>query len=312
MFDNVVIFTQLVEIGSFSKTAEHLRIAVSTLTRKIQDLEAYFNQILLLRDTRNLELTPEGQKVYEMFKDLRSKMDSLHRDFSPTKDMKLDGSLRAVLPVGLSIKLIIPYLGYFCKLHPEAKIDIFFHNGIPDFDGENIDLAITQHDLNDPRYDYRVVRTERIKFYCTPSYAAKYGLPLTVDELANHKIIGGINENNSTNIVNPILINKHANHKIVFDHSNTSLSVNLSSHMYQIGLSGDFIFGSWSFFAEDDIRQGRLISVLPEYETFETNFILVSRKRLRPLEQAFIDFIYRCMNRSIMAEVDKQNDEMNL
>ena len=77
MFDNIVIFTQLVEIGSFNKTADHLNIATSTLTRKIQDLETYFNKILLIRDTRNLKLTPDGELLYQQFKGLREQL----RDF---------------------------------------------------------------------------------------------------------------------------------------------------------------------------------------------------------------------------------------
>ena len=71
MFDNIVIFTQLVEIVSFNKTADHLNIATSTLTRKIQELEAYFNKLLLVRDTRNLNLTPDGELLYQNFKGLR-------------------------------------------------------------------------------------------------------------------------------------------------------------------------------------------------------------------------------------------------
>lgn len=60
MFDNIVLFTQLVENGSYSKTAEKLNISPSTLSRKIQDLEAYFNQLLMIRDTRSFELTEFG------------------------------------------------------------------------------------------------------------------------------------------------------------------------------------------------------------------------------------------------------------
>lgn len=84
MFENIVIFTHLVEIGSFSKTAEALNMASSTITRKIQDLEVYFDKLLFLRDTRNVKLTLEGKLVYQKFKKLRSHLNECFNEVNPT------------------------------------------------------------------------------------------------------------------------------------------------------------------------------------------------------------------------------------
>lgn len=64
ILDHLVTFVELVAIGNLSKTAEHLKIAPSTLSRKIQELEAHFSKALITRDTRNFSLTTEGETLY--------------------------------------------------------------------------------------------------------------------------------------------------------------------------------------------------------------------------------------------------------
>jgi hypothetical protein len=68
-------------------------------------------------------------------------------------------------------------------------------------------------------------------------------------------------------------------------------------------MAGEFIFGSWGFLCEEDVRLGKIVHILPEYETFNVDFYIVTRKNIRPVEQLFIDFVYRCANRSIASDV---------
>ena len=63
MFDNIILFTKVIENNGFNKTAELENISNSTLSRKIKELEDYFNKPLLVRNTRSFTVTPEGKKL---------------------------------------------------------------------------------------------------------------------------------------------------------------------------------------------------------------------------------------------------------
>lgn len=302
MFDHIALFTQLVEVGSFNRTAEIVKISPPTLTRKIQELETYLNVQLLQRDTRNISLTRDGELVYLKFKGLRHELASLVNAFNPI-DARIDDRLRVTLPAYWPSKIINPYIGYFLKLNPGVKLSVRYRVVKPDLDKDFHDIMVTQYGVSDNRFDFRFLRSESISLFCTPDYIAKYGQPTTIDELLEHNLMSGIDPNNDVDVDYIIFTNKYTKEKHYVDSSHSRIRLNNAMAAKDIGMAGDFIFGSWGFLCEEDVRLGKLVHILPEYDTFDVDFYIVTRKNLRPVEQQFIDFIYRCANRSIINDV---------
>jgi hypothetical protein len=82
--------------------------------------------------------------------------------------------------------------------------------------------------------------------YCTPSYAAKYGLPQTIKDLKNHRLIGGIDY--FGNIMNyPTFTNKYTSETFIYHSNNDNIKINSIIHALKIGLMGEYIFPSWSY-----------------------------------------------------------------
>ena len=312
MFDNIVIFTQLVEIGSFNKTADHLNIATSTLTRKIQELEAYFNKLLLVRDTRNLNLTPDGELLYQNFKGLRLKLSNFFETINPTNNVS-SGQISIALPVILSLELISPYINYFTSINPDIKLNLFFHHNEGDANHDGMDLVMTPHSVKnklDSQHVERFLRSELIQLYCTPEYARKNGLPLSVEQMQNHNLIGGIVNNEVINHM--IFTNKYTHDTIMYNSAKDSIKCNNVAHALEIGLCGNHIFPCWNYLCEKNAQKGELIQVLSEYYVYKTDFYLTFRKSLRSEEKVFIDFIYRCMNRSITIDLLNAEQQSHL
>ena len=63
--DNLRTFLLLVKLKNFTRVAENLFIAQSTVTNRIAELEREMEVRLLRRDTRNVALTEEGKTFYE-------------------------------------------------------------------------------------------------------------------------------------------------------------------------------------------------------------------------------------------------------
>lgn len=63
LFENIKIFIEIVDAGSFARAAENLQIHRPAVTKALQQLEQESGVRLLQRTTRRLYLTPEGGRV---------------------------------------------------------------------------------------------------------------------------------------------------------------------------------------------------------------------------------------------------------
>ena len=61
----MALFVKVVENHSFSKTAQREKVPVSTVSRKISELEKALGVRLLERSTRQLRMTEVGQDYYD-------------------------------------------------------------------------------------------------------------------------------------------------------------------------------------------------------------------------------------------------------
>jgi len=63
--NSLLVFAKVVEAGSFSEAARRLKMPISTVSRRIAELEDQLGVRLLERSTRNLRLTELGAEVLE-------------------------------------------------------------------------------------------------------------------------------------------------------------------------------------------------------------------------------------------------------
>jgi len=61
----LAIFAKVVEASSFSEAARRLKMPISTVSRRIADLEGQLGVRLLERSTRSLRLTDVGSEVLD-------------------------------------------------------------------------------------------------------------------------------------------------------------------------------------------------------------------------------------------------------
>lgn len=79
LFENIKIFIEIVDAGSFAQAAENLQIHRPAVTKALQQLEQESGVRLLQRTTRRLYLTPEGEEFYRRSKPLLSQADGRSR-----------------------------------------------------------------------------------------------------------------------------------------------------------------------------------------------------------------------------------------
>jgi len=197
--DDMILFVQVVDEGSFSKVAEKLSLTNSVVSKRIARLEHSLNAQLLYRTTRKLNLTDAGRTLYYKAKIAKSAFQAAENAVTGYgHDMK--GNIRITMPVVSATLILSQSIAEFCKMHPEISIDLHVTNRIVDLIEEGYDLAIRTAELEDSSLVARRLIDSQWVICATPNYLQQYGLLETPDDLQNHQCLIYKFDHNTNNI----------------------------------------------------------------------------------------------------------------
>jgi DNA-binding transcriptional LysR family regulator len=187
--NDTLIFVKVVEHGSFIAAARSLRLPKTTVSRKVQDLEARLGAQLLHRTTRKLGLTEAGNVYYEHCQRIARELDEAESAVGQLQGGPR-GWLRITAPYSLGIERIAPLLGEFHALHPEVRVEMLLSNESLDLIDREIDVALRVGALPDSNLVARRLAMLRTQVYASPEYIARHGEPLDPEDLQHHRTFG--------------------------------------------------------------------------------------------------------------------------
>ncbi|RTL12654.1 MAG: LysR family transcriptional regulator [Neisseriaceae bacterium] len=295
MLDDIALFIKLCQTKSIKLCSELTNIHASTISKRISELEADLGEKLVIRTSKRFELTTYGDHVYKNCKHIPlfiEKIVNTREDI--TSYSKACGTVNAALGTLVSNRLICPQIHKFLQKYPNIKLNLSFYPSIRTWLDPRLDLVLSVDHIKGENLDNRFLRHEYIGLYCTKDYAIRNGLPLTIDELSQHKIIGLVDHD-----FKPLeyvkFRHRNTNDEYLLDCTNNQLNMGNNFHTIQVGLSGNYLFGAHESLIYDELRNGLLLPVLPDWYAFEIDFYIVSKKNISREGQLFIDFIYECM-----------------
>lgn len=296
MLDNISLFIKLYEVKSFKKCSELVNVSPSTISKHIADLEYKLGKQLIIRTTKTFEPTPYGTYIYNNLRNIPVFTESVIKSYNIKQKNKNKGQLNITLGTSISYELISPYLDDFINLHPNVCLNIMFKSNVLTWPSEDTSIVLSGDPIKDPKFDSRFIRTEYANLFCSKNYVDKYGLPEKPEELINHRVISILNPRIPNNHV--IMHNSKNQATFILDLSNVKIKTNDGLHMKKIGMRCNYIFNSCYSLVLEEIRQGDIIPVLPDWYTFEINFHIITKKTINSLEKSFINFLYDSMNNS--------------
>ena len=184
----LAVFAKVVEAGSFSEAARRLKMPISTVSRRISELEDQLGVRLIERSTRNLRLTELGAEVLEhavRSAELSEAVESIVSD----RLANVSGTLRLSAMPSVSDTLLTPLTVAFQALHPNVRFQILVTERMVDLIAEGIELAFRLGPLKDSRLVARRILTYRHRLVASPSYLKGRESPQKPQDLLAHRLL---------------------------------------------------------------------------------------------------------------------------
>ena len=184
--NDLVLFSHVVEAGSFSKAAQRAQLPNSTISRRIAMLETQLGEQLLLRTTRKLTLTDFGASMLDHARRMAEEAEAAEH-LAQYRKAAPSGRLRISMPSDLASGMLAPMLVQFVNDYPAIALEIDLTPRRVDLIGENFDLAIRMgSQLEDTGLSARSLAVFSTALYASPQYLTRRGVPATPEALMEH------------------------------------------------------------------------------------------------------------------------------
>ena len=287
--NDLILFAQVMETGSFSRAAERTGLPKSTLSRRITTLETKLGERLLTRSTRRLAITEFGERILEHARRLLEETEAasamaLHRQGVPR------GVLRVSMPPDFVELDLTPFLLQFAASYPEVRLELDLSPRRVDLMAERFDLAVRVASRlpDDTTLVARKLCELENGLYASPAYLARYGVPEKPQELLEHvglRLIGGNGD------ALPWRLSRGTEQWEGMPDG--PLAANSPRLQRDLARHGMGIVGIDDRFAQNWVEQGLLKRVLPEWALpTVTIWCVTPGRRLLPARTtAFIDML---------------------
>lgn len=253
------MFVAVLDFGSFAEAAKRLGTSPGQASKLVSRLEADLGVQLLKRTTRALSPTEVGQAYYGRLKALIEEFDALDASVRNASGAPA-GRLRLTAPLSFGTIQLTPRLLDFARAFPDIQLDVSLSDRMVNLIEEGFDMAIRIGKSVDSSLITRKLCDARIVLVASHEYLAARGQPVTLEELTVHDCII------DTNFRDPF--------DWSFNSPNGRIAVTVGGRIrfsngeacLAAAEAGLGIARIPSFIAGPRIREGHLVTLLPETE----------------------------------------------
>ncbi|WP_346825487.1 LysR family transcriptional regulator [Serratia inhibens] len=285
-FAAIPLFVAVVECGSFSAAGQRLGITKSAVSKRIAQLEGSLGVQLLHRTTRRLSLTEAGEQYFGYARNACAVVQE-GEDAITRLQGQPQGILRLSVPMVFGRLHIAPLIPVFLAACPEVEINMMMDDKLVDLVEGGYDLAIRIGRLADSSLIARRIAPCYSVLCAAPAYLARSGTPKDLTQLAQHNCLfySYYRAGSEWQFQGPeggVRFQPRGNYQ-----------VNNSEALREALIAGLGICQMPTFIVGDDLAQGRLVEVLPDYRLPEHAIYVVypERKHVPAKVMAFVDFL---------------------
>ncbi len=286
--NDLVVFAQVAEEGSFSRAAEKLSLPKSTVSRRLAALENQLGERLLLRTTRRQSLTEFGHLLLEHARQVVAELDAVaalreRRQAAPS------GRLRVSMPGDLATLFLADSLAAFVAMYPDITLELDLSARRVDLLGEGFDLAVRMGELaSDNLLAARRLSVMSAGLYASPDYLAQHGAPAIPDDLMNHQALHLLSRDGEPRPWQ--LTRDDARWQAVVP---GRVAANSPDVLLRLAVAHAGIAGLPDYFTTPEVRRGTLRRVLADWcvPGSAASAVFPGRKLMPPKTRVFIDML---------------------
>jgi DNA-binding transcriptional LysR family regulator len=279
-FEAMGLLVTVAEAGSLSAAGRALGIPLSSVSRKIADLEAHLGARLLTRAGRQASLTEEGRAYVvacrRILEDVQEAERAAAGEYRTPR-----GELVVTAPIVFGRLHVLPVVLDFLAAFPEVDVRLALIDQRLQLVEDHVDLALRIGPLADSSLVAVKLGAMRRVVVASPDYLARRGIPHSPAELADHDCIDAAGARPTSNWAFDTRIAVRSR-----------LDVNTAEAAIDAAIAGIGLARVLYYQAVGAVRDGKLALVLEEFEPEPWPVSLVhTGQGLLPLKlRAFIDF----------------------
>ena len=282
----LALFVSINDHGSFSGAGRSIGLSASAVARAGDRIEARLGVRLLLRSTRALALTAEGQSYLQAARRILADLDDAEQHIADQGAPR--GRLRVSAALSHGRLCIVPLLGRFAALYPHILIDIALTDTLVDVAAGQADVAVRFGPLADSSLTARKIGETRRVIVASPDYLARAGTPDTPEDLHRHNCL-----NFNFRRAEPVWPFRRDGQDFALTVQG-SIEANNGETLGQLAAIGIGVARVGAFSVAPELANGRLVPILERFnpgDVEQIHAVFVGGTTVPARVRVFVDFL---------------------
>ncbi len=282
--DAMKVLLAVVDEGSLSAGSRKLNAPLPSVSRKVAELERHLGTRLLIRTSRNIQLTDAGRDYVDAARAIVAQILEAEQRASGEYEVPR-GELTVTALIGFSRIIAIPLAAEFLRQHPEITLNFLALDRPVNLVDEHVDVAIRAGNLTDNAlYAVKVGEIDMVTA-ASPEYLERKGRPKRPEDLADHDGV-------SYEVVRSQWIFS-GDREDMEARPNIRVRANTASGAVAAAVEGLGITRLPTYQMASQLRSGELVPILCQWDLRKIPVHLVyARQGLLPLKvRAFLDWM---------------------
>ncbi|MEC7360250.1 MAG: LysR family transcriptional regulator [Pseudomonadota bacterium] len=287
LLDDLNVVIKVAEFRNITAAATHLNMRTATASAAVKRVEQALGAELFVRTTRSLRLSSAGERFLPTCEQAMLMLTNAKQNLKGDTGI-IEGELRLGLSSDLGRNVVAPWLDDFMDEHDKVSVKLNLNDSNIDFYRDPIDLALRYGSPDDASvYGFKICDVPRL-LVASPSYIARHGALEKLEDLQLHNGLfyqlhdKVYNEWELLHQGKPLKIKMHGNR-----------TANDGEMVRRWAVAGKGVAVKSGLDICDDITNGRLITLLPDYQPKPTQLWLIcpSRQSITPAVRLLRDML---------------------
>jgi DNA-binding transcriptional LysR family regulator len=281
--DAMQVLLAVVDEGSISAGSRKLRTPLPSVSRKVAELERHLGTRLLIRTSRQIQLTDAGRSYVDAVRTIVAQIEEAEHTASVEYEVPR-GELTVTALIGFSRVIAIPLAAEFLKEHPEITLNFIADDRVMQLADEHVDVGIRVGALSDSSlYAVKVGEIDMLTV-ASPDYLDRRERPNRPSDLAEHDAV-------THSGVTRLWIFTRGD-EVIEANPRFRVRVNTASGSVAAAVEGLGITRMPSYQIANQLKSDELVPILRDWEIRLPVHLVYVRQGLLPLKvRAFIDWM---------------------